>query len=468
MFPCLSCGRKALVADPADKTQDQLALVHLPQRQKELLQPKLGVTWRFTCTFVDGVSPQQLSQMPVANKSFDVHAGEELVLGRTHRTIQNLLASCPDYSKFISRAHAEIRIDRETSSASVMTTSWNPLFVGERCITSSETCSIDHDQTFSFARPDRDGRGSVKFLTFRAQDPLLKTNADMDDAMTTMLLRDEVPPAHCAESLLTRWGFTCVMAEPFTETELAELPLDTRTLRMTDGTMFMGRRHQPEFFGGVLVRCPVNLKYISRTHAELGIWREGRDSCLLITNRSPNFLFVGSKALGKNETCPLMHEQVLSFARPHETDEGMLVRFLQIRIHDTLKVGGGAAELMPPPCAHAVEDQPTVLAIEDLRPATELNKSAPPLKGDSVEGKDGFTTVFTRVQGAASLRAASPDAMGQAQGMHDRTLREVLAKHGGYEVTTDSDAFQLAFHDTFDAIMFCLECQVPSACRRLR
>lgn len=69
--------------------------------------------------------------------------------------------------------------------------------------------------------------------------------------------------------------------------------------------------------------------------------------------------------------------------------------------------------------------------------------------------------------------------------LHDATIRQVLAKHSGYEarlvrvsvnpcvcyvlrmppfllplkVTTEGDAFQIAFHDTCDAVAFCLDTQ---------
>lgn len=72
---------------------------------------------------------------------------------------------------------------------------------------------------------------------------------------------------------------------------------------------------------------------------------------------------------------------------------------------------------------------------------------------------DDFTMVFTDVQGSTSLWEANPEAMQQALRLHDATIRQVLAKHEGYEVATEGDAFQLAFHDATDAVAFCLEVQ---------
>jgi class 3 adenylate cyclase len=80
-------------------------------------------------------------------------------------------------------------------------------------------------------------------------------------------------------------------------------------------------------------------------------------------------------------------------------------------------------------------------------------KSRPPLDTDQV------TMVFTDVQGSTSLWEANPKAMEQALRLHDATIRLNLAKHDGYEVTTEGDAFQVVFHDAFDAVGFCLDVQ---------
>eukprot|EP00931_Biecheleriopsis_adriatica_P062113 TRINITY_DN373_c0_g1_i11.p1 TRINITY_DN373_c0_g1~~TRINITY_DN373_c0_g1_i11.p1 ORF type:complete len:1076 (-),score=233.82 TRINITY_DN373_c0_g1_i11:43-3270(-) len=82
-------------------------------------------------------------------------------------------------------------------------------------------------------------------------------------------------------------------------------------------------------------------------------------------------------------------------------------------------------------------------------------KKRPP-SGDN----DDFTMVFTDVQGSTSLWETNPRAMEQALRLHDATIRQVLAKHSGYEVTTEGDAFQVAFHDAADAVAFCLDTQV--------
>jgi len=88
-----------------------------------------------------------------------------------------------------------------------------------------------------------------------------------------------------------------------------------------------------------------------------------------------------------------------------------------------------------------------------------VDKSRPPLAVDNLGKDDALTMVFTDVQGSTSLWEADPGAMEIALAMHDDTIRRVLAKHNGYEVTTEGDAFQMAFHDAIDAARFCLECQ---------
>jgi class 3 adenylate cyclase len=81
-------------------------------------------------------------------------------------------------------------------------------------------------------------------------------------------------------------------------------------------------------------------------------------------------------------------------------------------------------------------------------------KTRPPL-----DDTDDVTMVFTDVQGSTSLWEANPKAMEQALRLHDATIRTNMAKHDGYEVTTEGDAFQVVFHDAFDAVGFCSDVQ---------
>lgn len=68
--------------------------------------------------------------------------------------------------------------------------------------------------------------------------------------------------------------------------------------------------------------------------------------------------------------------------------------------------------------------------------------------------------VFTDVQGSTTLWERVPDAMRDALEVHDRVLREAIAKNGGYEVKTEGDAFMAAFASPVDAVRFCLDAQM--------
>lgn len=47
----------------------------------------------------------------------------------------------------------------------------------------------------------------------------------------------------------------------------------------------------------------------------------------------------------------------------------------------------------------------------------------------------------------------------QVQEVHDQLMREGIAKHGGYEITTEGDSFQVAFASCHAAMAFCLDIQ---------
>jgi class 3 adenylate cyclase len=48
----------------------------------------------------------------------------------------------------------------------------------------------------------------------------------------------------------------------------------------------------------------------------------------------------------------------------------------------------------------------------------------------------------------------------QAVDLHDKVLRQFLSDFGGYEVTTEGDAFLVAFHDPAEAVGYCLTVQL--------
>jgi len=90
---------------------------------------------------------------------------------------------------------------------------------------------------------------------------------------------------------------------------------------------------------------------------------------------------------------------------------------------------------------------------QERRRLRDSVKTRPPLDTEDV------TMVFTDVQGSSSLWEFNPKAMEMALRIHDATVRRNMALHLGYEVTTEGDAFQIVFHDAFDAVSFCLDVQ---------
>ena len=49
--------------------------------------------------------------------------------------------------------------------------------------------------------------------------------------------------------------------------------------------------------------------------------------------------------------------------------------------------------------------------------------------------------------------------MDKAKDVHDHVIRTLLPRHNGYEVTTEGDAFLLAFHEASDAVAWSLATQ---------
>lgn len=70
------------------------------------------------------------------------------------------------------------------------------------------------------------------------------------------------------------------------------------------------------------------------------------------------------------------------------------------------------------------------------------------------------TIIYTDVQGSTSLWEADPLAMKKGTDIHDSIIRKCYAEHTGYEITTEGDAFNLAFQHPADAIGFALKAQL--------
>jgi len=68
--------------------------------------------------------------------------------------------------------------------------------------------------------------------------------------------------------------------------------------------------------------------------------------------------------------------------------------------------------------------------------------------------------VLTDIEGSTALWESNPEAMKSALTIHDDIQRKLRAKHFGYEMDTEGDAFFLAFADAGDAFAFALELQL--------
>jgi class 3 adenylate cyclase len=127
--------------------------------------------------------------------------------------------------------------------------------------------------------------------------------------------------------------------------------------------------------------------------------------------------------------------------RPSSCSNDVLPRFVAQRVGDVVN--------------QATELDAQALA-ENRRHRLELRRS---VKTKPPRGTDDVTMVFTDVQGSTSLWEFSEKAMNRALQIHDEAMRRNMAKHAGYEVMTEGDAFQIVFHDAVDAVGFCLDVQ---------
>lgn len=74
--------------------------------------------------------------------------------------------------------------------------------------------------------------------------------------------------------------------------------------------------------------------------------------------------------------------------------------------------------------------------------------------------KEDVTIVFASVQGSATLWEAFPDAMMGAHDIYHIIMRQCYADHHGFEISSEGDAFHLAFQSPVDALGFALQAQV--------
>ncbi|EQC29441.1 hypothetical protein SDRG_12903 [Saprolegnia diclina VS20] len=87
----------------------------------------------------------------------------------------------------------------------------------------------------------------------------------------------------------------------------------------------------------------------------------------------------------------------------------------------------------------------------DLESGDEHDPTQPPV----------FEPVFvnTDIESSTYLWSRNPNAMTEAQSLHDDCIRQHVASYNGYEITTAGDAFELAFHNVSDAVSWCIRVQ---------
>ena len=106
---------------------------------------------------------------------------------------------------------------------------------------------------------------------------------------------------------------------------------------------------------------------------------------------------------------------------------------------------------------HYEEDDMTMATLSTK--ANALRPSSMNRAKDMSAPLGDVTIVYTDVQGSTSLWESCPSAMKEAQDMHDIIMRQCYSDHKGYEITTEGDAFNLAFQHPVDALAFALQCQ---------
>src|SRR5919109_2217802 len=73
--------------------------------------------------------------------------------------------------------------------------------------------------------------------------------------------------------------------------------------------------------------------------------------------------------------------------------------------------------------------------------------------------RGAVTFLFTDIEGSTQLVKQLRERYGEVLGEHQRLLRESFAKHGGYEIDTQGDAFFIAFASARDAVLAAVEAQ---------
>ncbi|KAK9829405.1 hypothetical protein WJX72_005653 [[Myrmecia] bisecta] len=90
-----------------------------------------------------------------------------------------------------------------------------------------------------------------------------------------------------------------------------------------------------------------------------------------------------------------------------------------------------------------------------------VNTSGDPTKKqyDEIRNSKELAFVITDLENSTAQAAADPKAFLHIQDIHDTVMREGIAKHSGYEINTEGDAFHIAFTNCSDAVLFAMETQ---------
>ncbi|MFM9957463.1 MAG: tetratricopeptide repeat protein [Phycisphaerales bacterium] len=101
-----------------------------------------------------------------------------------------------------------------------------------------------------------------------------------------------------------------------------------------------------------------------------------------------------------------------------------------------------------------------------------MSSPVSPAPGESGEGARAravaaptgqVTLIFTDLQGSTELWEKLQSRMAEALAAHNAVMRGLIAKHQGYEVKTEGDAFMIAFASPTMAVRFALELQQQMA-----
>eukprot|EP01103_Thecamoeba_quadrilineata_P002608 TRINITY_DN12532_c0_g1_i1.p1 TRINITY_DN12532_c0_g1~~TRINITY_DN12532_c0_g1_i1.p1 ORF type:complete len:1455 (-),score=289.90 TRINITY_DN12532_c0_g1_i1:82-4404(-) len=102
----------------------------------------------------------------------------------------------------------------------------------------------------------------------------------------------------------------------------------------------------------------------------------------------------------------------------------------------------------------ATTSQPIAQPMNEARkPSLQNQPPVIPKNGEEV------TIIFTDIYEYDALWADVPEEMRDAVQLHNRIIRGLLRKLGGYEVKTDSDSFMIAFSSPLPAIIFTINLQ---------